>query len=137
MAIWNTVKKDIKMNSLYGDMEFKNNDMVMSSRSSEILRHTAIERYKTNLNDFSLNPYYGADIERFIGKGIDSDLISSIVASLRYSLTYDDFIDNRSLEIVPVIINQNDLKLYTYIKSGDSDIEITATYNNDGVFEID
>lgn len=136
MSIWNGISKDIKVDANYGDIELLNNDIRVTNSTKDICKDTVIERYKTNLNDFVLNPNYGADLEKNIGKGIDNNLSSSLVASLRYSLTYDNFIDANNLSIVPLIIG-NEIKLYTYIRVGTTTLEITSSYDGNGVLKID
>lgn len=136
MAIWYLVSRDLKIDADYGDFELVNSDIKLSQKSIDILYDTVIERYKTNLNDFALNPDYGADIERFIGSGIDKVLCDNIIASLRYSLTYDNFIDSNSLEIIPIILDHT-IRLFTYIQTNGTTLEINATFDNTGVFKID
>lgn len=136
MSIWDGVSKDIKVDSNYGDIELLNKDIRTTTNTRDICKDTVIERYKTNINDFALNPNYGADLEKNIGKGIDRNLSNSLVASLRYSLTYDNFIDANNLSIIPLIIG-NEIKLYTYIKVGTTTLEITSSYDGNGVLKID
>lgn len=136
MSIWSGINRDIRVDANYGDIEFSNNDVSVTNDTRLICRDTIIERYRTNMNDFALNPEYGADLEKNIGKGIDLKLCNSLVASLRYALTYDNFIDATQLTIVPLII-MNEIKLYTYIQVGSTTLEITSTYDGNGVLRID
>lgn len=136
MSIWNGINKDIRVDANYGDIELINNDINVTNDTMTICKDTIIERYRTNLNDFMLNPEYGADLEKNIGKGIDTRLCNSLVASLRYALTYDNFIDTTQLTIVPLII-MNEIKLYTYVQVGNTTLEITSTYDGSGVLRID
>lgn len=136
MAIWNTITKDLKVDSNYGDLELVNNDLKTETRRLFLLKNTIIERYKTNINDFKLNASYGANLDRFIGRGIDNRLVENIITSFKFCLTYDNFIDSTLLEILPVVVN-NTVKLYTYINIGNETISIETTYDlTEGVFTI-
>ena len=139
MGNWSLYSKDLKMNSLYGDLEINASDIVFNTKKVSILKNTIIERYKTNVGDCILNPDYGSNVEEYIGRGIDSDLLESIRTSFRYSLTFDNFIDNSELQIVPIQISSNTLKIYTYISTTESDDEIviTTTYNLEEGFSFD
>ena len=135
MPIWKTSTRDIKIDPLYGDIELINNDIKLVRKPIDILRETVIERYKSNLGDFRLNLAYGANLDKNIGKGISTELVNSIITSFRYCLTYDNFIDSNTLEIIPLVFD-NTLKLYTYIDVGTERLSI-ETYYKEGVFEID
>ena len=134
MPVWKTSTRDLKIDPLDGDFEIENNDLKLVKRPVDILRDTVIERYKTNIGDFKLNMSYGANLDRYIGQGIDTNLIENIVTSFRYCLTYDNFIESSTLDIIPIVMN-NDLKLYTYIETGTDKISI-ETYYKEGEFEI-
>lgn len=132
MSYWNSVKTDLKIDSNYGDFEIVGNDIYMTRSSKEILKHTIIERFKTNLNDFNLNPNYGAHLEDFIGRGIDEKLAEDIVTRFRYSLTYDNYLSNNELEILSVVI-EHTIKLYVYISTLSEEIQIIVTYDREGI----
>lgn len=132
MSYWNNVKTDLKIDSNYGDFEIVGNDIYMTRSSKEILKHTVIERFKTNLNDFNLNPNYGASLEDFIGRGIDERLAEDVVTRFRYSLTYDNFLSNNELEILSVVMG-NTIKIHTYISTLAEEIQIIVTYDREGI----
>ena len=134
---WKTVTKDFLVDSNYGDFEISNNDIVTERNQLVILKNVIIERYKTNFNDFILKPNYGANLDRFIGKGMDKDMIENIVFSLKKSLTYDNFINVNDIEIIPIVL-PNMLRIFTYITTPNDTLSIESKYDySEGVFEID
>lgn len=132
MGLWSTVTSDIKIDSQYGDIEIYGGDLVLTKRNKEILKHTIIDRFKTSFNDYLLFPDYGANLEVFIGRGIDNKLAEDLHTAFRYALTYDNFIENSELEILPIILN-NSIKMYTYINTETEDVSIVATYDKEGL----
>ena len=84
MPIWKTSSRDLKVDPLYGDFELDNNDIKLIKKPIDILKDTVIERYKTNIGDFRLNMAYGANLDRYIGQGIDTNLVENIITSFRY-----------------------------------------------------
>lgn len=136
MGFWVNVKTDLKINPLFGDFEINGNDIVINRQSKSILRDTIIERFKTNFNDFVLNPNYGANLERFLGRGISSPLVQEIITSFRYSLTYDNFVSNGELDIVPVVID-NIVRLYVYIIINNKEELILQVFYQDGGLSFD
>ena len=132
MGLWSTVTSDIKIDSQYGDIEIYGGDIILSKRNKEILKHTIIDRFKTSFNDYLLSPDYGANLEVFLGRGIDNKLAEDLHTAFRYSLTYDSFVENSELDIVPLIVN-NSIKMYTYVSTAEEDVSIIATYNKEGL----
>ena len=133
---WRNSKRDLKIDSQYGDFSIINNDLVCTRSNLDNLKDVVIERYKTNAKDFLLVPTYGANLERFIGKGIDQSLINNVVTNLKYSLTYDKFVSLNELEIIPIILNDK-LRLFTYITIGDNKLAVESVYDyKEGVFKI-
>lgn len=132
MGFWSTLKSDIKIDPLYGDIEITGGDLVLSKKRKEILIHTIIDRYKTSFNDYLLSPNYGANLEVFIGRGIDNRLMEDIQTAFRYSLTYDNFVDSNELEIIVIKID-NTIKIYTYVNTEQEEIAITTTYSKEGL----
>lgn len=133
---WRDNRRDLKIDSQYGDFSITNNDLVCTRNNLDNLKDVVIERYKTNAKDFLLVPTYGANLERFIGKGIDQSLINNIVTNLKYSLTYDKFVNLNELEIIPIILNDK-LRLFTYITIGDNKLAVESIYDyKEGVFKI-
>ena len=119
------------------NFEISNNDIVTERNQLVILKNVIIERYKTNFNDFILKPNYGANLDRFIGKGMDKDMIENIVFSLKKSLTYDNFINVNDIEIIPIVL-PNMLRIFTYITTPNDTLSIESKYDySEGVFEID
>ncbi len=131
MGYWSTINRDIKLDSNYGDFEINGGDLVFVQNKIEILKNVIIERFKTNNNDFKLNPNYGADLERYIGKGVDHKVKESIETSFRYALTYDGLLDSDEIDIV-IIQLQNILKIYIYVRVEDEQVRVVeATYNQE------
>lgn len=136
MSIWNLVSRDILIDSFFGDIELVNNDVVVSTKPKDILKNVVIERYKTNYGDFILDPNSGAGLDKYVGKGLDKNLADNVATQFRYALTYDNFISNEDLEIYTFIIN-NVLHIQTYIQMNNEVLTINATFDSEGVFEID
>lgn len=134
MGTWVTVNSDIKIDSNFGDISIKGGDLELNKKKKNILTDVIIERFKTNYNDFILSPDYGADLEKFIGRGIDVKLLEEVKTSLRYSLTYDDFISNNELDLVLIVLN-NSLKIYVYIQIDGKEDEavVIANYTKEGI----
>lgn len=132
MSLWSSLTTDIKIDSLYGDIEIYGGDIVLSKKRKEILINTVIDRYKTSFNDYLLLPNYGANLDIFIGRGIDNKLIEDIKTTFRYALTYDNFVDNTELEIIAVKID-NTIEIHTYITTDQEEVAITATYSREGL----
>ena len=135
MGLWSFLKKDFKVDSNFGDFEIENNDLKVTRNAVEIMRDTVIERYKTNFQDFVLNPNYGANLQRFLGSGIDNNLSDSLVASFKYSLTYDGFLALNELRIIPIILG-NSIKLFTYISTSSGNLELVVSVE-DGELTVD
>lgn len=136
MSIWNSIKSDIKINSEYGDIEILGGDLVLSKTNKEIAKHVIIERFKTNLNDFQLNPNYGANLEEYLGRGINNKLIEEIVTRLRFILTYDNYFNSSEIELLPVILDKNSIKIMLYLTTSENDPMVAITYN-EGEFSFD
>lgn len=133
MGTWSTITTDLKMDSNYGDFEIIGGDIFLNKNKKEILKDVIIERFKTSSNDFILNPEYGADLERYLGKGIDQRLKESLLTSFKYSLTYDGFIDNNELDIV-IIQVKNQFNIFVYITiNNEQERVIEAIYNKEGI----
>lgn len=133
MGLWTNLKSDLKFNSDYGDYEIDGGDLLLSKSPLSICKNTIIERYKTNYGDFILNPEYGGGLEDFIGKGISKKLVEDLITRLRYTLTFDDFLTNNELKIIPIIL-ENEVKLFVYLIVDGEDIDlITVNYNEEGI----
>lgn len=136
MGIWNNIKSDIKVNSEYGDFEILGGDLVLSKNSKEISKNLIIERFKTNLNDFQLNPTYGANLDEYLGRGISNKLIEEIVTRLRFTLTYDNFFNNSDIEILPIVLDKNSIQIRVYLVTNEDEALVSVTYN-EGEFSFD
>ncbi len=135
MGFWMYVKNDVKTDSSFGDFELNSNDLKMNQNPLEILEDVVKERFKTSLEDFILNPNYGSNIKENLGKGLDMKLADRVIASLKYSLTYDNFLSHTDFNIVPIIL-KNELKLYTYIHASRNDVTIVSVIS-EGVIRVE
>ena len=126
MGYWSFLKKEIKVDSNFGDFELENNDLKTTRNPTEVLVDTVIERYKTNYKDFILNPNYGANLQQYLGKGVNHALADSIVTSFKYILTYDNFLSLTEVRITPIILG-NSIKLFTYISVANGELELVVT----------
>jgi len=136
MGIWNSIKSDIKINSEYGDVEILGGDLVLSKTNKEIAKNVIIERFKTNLNDFQLNPNYGANLDEYLGRGISNKLVEEIVTRLRFTLTYDNYFLNSEIELLPVILDNNGIQIMLYLANNENEPMVSVTYN-EGEFSFD
>lgn len=136
MNIKNKPKRDIKIAPQYGDIVLKNSNIICNTNYIDILKDAVIERYKTAFGDFPLQPSYGSNISQYRGKGITSKLAESIVALLKYSLTYDELVDQNSLTISYIIITNN-IYIRTEINLESDSVVLDSTYNSEGVFKIE
>lgn len=133
MGFWINIETDLKVDPLFGDFEIRGNDIAVNRSNKSILKDTIIERFKTSFNDFILNPNYGANLNRFLGRGISKPLADELVTSFRYSLTYDNYVSNDELDIIPVILD-NSIQIYVYIIIDNKEELIQQVfYNSEGL----
>lgn len=129
------VTKDIRMNPKYGDITISNGNINLNVNEKSIKEDAIIERTKTNYNDFILDTLYGANLERYFGKGIDKNLAESICSTIKYTLTYDGLINISELTISYIIIN-NEIHIRIEVLVSNQNLIIDATYQQ-GSLTID
>lgn len=125
----NNNTKDILIDPQYGD--FIINTDVKYVRGKTVLLNTILERLNTNHGDFRLEPDSGADLERFIGAGIDSKLISNMKLSIQYSLTRDNLISSSDIEILALQVSNNNVIFRIIVTIDGSEITLTKTFRNE------
>lgn len=132
--MFNKELKDIKINNTYGDILIEGNDLLLVS-GKEVIRSAAIERLKTNFNDFVFHPNEGANLDSFIGMGIDSTLSTIVSNRILDALTFDGLISRNSVLMLPVL-NGNSIFIRIVISYNDEEIILNTNYS-EGELEID
>lgn len=71
-------------------------------------------RIKSSQNDWYFDPEYGANLDRYVGQMINPSLIQAINESIRFALTYDDFLSlsNFSVDVQQIGINEVAVKVF-------------------------
>lgn len=102
----NSINLDFNFNSDFGDFIFESDYIQVIDRKKEILKNIIVERLKTNFEDIFKYPYYGANIEKYIGQGITPDLVAEIKEKTVNSLIFDN------------LLELTDINAYTFVKEG-------------------
>lgn len=137
LSRWSMSNKDLKINSFYGDLDFLDGDLSLTNSNIEILKDVVTERLKTNFNDFILNPTYGANLDGYLGKGIDNALIKELKFSIKRCLTFDGFISSDNLDVLEIEL-ENSLKILLYVSANEGDIMIETNYDYEqGSFTVE
>lgn len=68
----------INFNPAFGDISLVNTDINLVRNSTRNYANTLITLFKTNVEDFELDPQYGLNLDNFLGLGISEDLAISI-----------------------------------------------------------
>lgn len=124
-----TYTRDVFVDGLYGDFVM-NNDVRMI-QDLELIKHVATERINTNFNDFRLVPNSGADIERFIGRPVDSKLIADIKLSILMALTYDTFLRKDEIEILHFVEDEHSVYFRTILTIQNKELIIENTFKSE------
>lgn len=124
---------DIRFNPAYGDIEISEKDINVSFNTSEIALQRILVALKTNFKDYELSPYYGADIDKFIGQGIDKKLAEDIKKTIERTVLDENILDTRQINI-PYIIRKNSIEFRIIIPNKES---ISLSYIKDKGFKIE
>ena len=82
----------------FGDIELENEDLKINWNLKAILQILA-DFLKSNYGDYMFHERFGANYDRFIGKGIDDTLVREVVSSIKYDITSLDIIPSRLLNV--------------------------------------
>lgn len=135
------IQLDLSFND-YGDIEFVNGDISVIKNQLDILRQNCIDRIKTGFGDYKLNKNIGADIQSFIGKSVDSILLSKIKESIIRSLTVDNFLERENIQCAVVEVSAGTIfikiEIYTNILGYSfTTMSINSTFNTtNGVLNV-
>jgi len=128
-----TYTKDLFVDGVYGD--FILNGDVRTIQDLPLIKHIASERIKTNFNDFRLLPNIGADIDRFIGKPIDSKMIADIKLSIIVALTYDNFLVKNEIEVLHYRLDEYSIYFRTVLTIQNKELIIENTFKSELVHD--
>jgi len=135
------IQLDLSFND-YGDIEFVNGNISVIKNQLDILRQNCIDRIKTGFGDYKLNKNIGADIQSFIGKSVDSILLSKIKESIIRSLTVDNFLERENIQCAVVEVSAGTIfikiEIYTNILGYSfTTMSINSTFNTiNGVLNV-
>lgn len=129
--------KTLSSSSLFfgeGDFEISFNDLKTVKGNEQVRIHALQDYLRSNFKDYALTPNLGADLDRFIGRGIDQFLQrelevyikSAIVNSTLY--TSDEF-------AVYSLINKNQL-VFRIVITQMADEIIQMSYTTSGGFSF-
>lgn len=128
-----TYTKDLFVDGTYGD--FVLNGDVRTIQDLDLIKNTANERIKTNFNDFRLFPTIGADIDRFIGKPVDTKMVSDIKLSIILSLTYDNFLNKNEIEVLHYRLDEYSIYFRTVLTIQNKELIIENTFKSELVHD--
>lgn len=95
------IERELDFNADYGDFVFENDDIVLINNRRKICTNIAVERLKSAYSSVFASPGYGAaDLESFIGSGIDTVLVEQIESAIINCLTFDNFLSPDSIKVL-------------------------------------
>lgn len=133
MSSANMITSDINFNNMFGDISFSGTDISKTYISIQTVREVVLDRLKTNLGDYVFYNF-GANLDQFLGKGMGSELTEDIKYSIRYCLTYDNFMSNDMIDIIVIPIDHKYIiRIILNINNQNINIDIN---NTKGVLHI-
>ena len=111
MDLYTNYSTDFYFDNDFGDMTIINDQVYIPKSTNKILKQVITDRIKSAINDYFYMPLYAANLDKYIGTGIDKDTIPDIENSIIVSLTGDNFLSKNSINIYSNIINN-----ITYIR---------------------
>lgn len=82
----------------FGDIEYENDDLKLNWNMHALLQ-ILVDFLKTNYGDYLFFERYGANYDRFIGKGIDNTLVREVVSTITTDITRLDVIPPRLFKV--------------------------------------
>jgi len=133
----NLINGDLDFDTHIGDFVIERDYINKIDRRREILKNIIRERLKTNFDDIYKYPEYGANIQQFIGQGLDNNLKEKIKNQTITALTYDNLLGVGDIE-THLSILENILYFRMFIINiFEEPLSIGFTYNINGEYTID
>lgn len=133
----NLINCDLDFDTNIGDFVIERDFINKIDRRREILKNIIKERLKTSFDDIYNYPEYGANIQQFIGQGLNNNLKEKIKGQTIRSLTYDGLLGIGDIETHLTIL-ENILYFRMFIINiFEEPIAIGFTYNINGEYTID
>jgi len=133
----NLINGDLDFDTHIGDFVIERDYINKIDRRREILKNIIRERLKTNFDDIYNYPEYGANIQQFIGQGLDNNLKEKIKNQTITALTYDNLLGVGDIE-THLSILENILYFRMFIINiFEEPLSIGFTYNINGEYTID
>ena len=136
MDILSLISSDLDFDNSYGDMVLVGDQVHIPNSKNRILKQGVIDRVKSNFNNYPLNGSFGANLDSYIGKGLDQNKVASIESAIRVSLTNDSFLSSSAIEIYSIIL-KNDLYIRIYILTPENTRITVAVTSVQGDLTID
>lgn len=133
----NLITCDLNFDTHIGDFVIERDFIQKIDRRREILKNIIKERLKTNFDDIYNYPNYGANIQQFIGQGLDNNLKDKIRSQTIRSLTYDGLLNRNDIEAHLNIIGNILYFIMFIINIFEEPLSIGFTYNVNGEYTID
>lgn len=115
----------------HGDFIFDGQDISILRDTDKVLYQSVVDFIRTNLNDYSLNRYYGGNLKAHIGKGLDPNTGKTIANKLKNDIISAGLINKQSIDVYS-IVNQSVLYLRVVLFNSD-DFTAQITINSSGV----
>lgn len=115
----------------YGDFTFTGNTIKKLKNAEEVIYQNVYKFIKSNIGDYELEPYYAADLQRHIGKGLDLSVSSDIEKRLRNDIIKQGLVPEQYIDIYS-IIDVNTLYLRVIMFDSEN-YTIGMEINNSGV----
>lgn len=129
----NSITRDIDVD-LYGDIILNGGDIKATSDTIRIAKINSAHRIMSSNSDMYKYKVYGANLQSFIGKPINQELINTMTESIRKCLVEDLFLSDHNISIIPVATKN---KIYFKITIGSGyrfgsgkDSEINIEFDN-------
>lgn len=101
-----TEKGELIYNNTVQNVDISDNDI--------LTRQIAVNRIKSVTNDW-FNEKIGADIEKYIGLPNNNETVKDILSSIRYTLTFDDFLLDSDIYFIPRL-DKTTISIKVFIK---------------------
>lgn len=96
------IERDL-VQTLDGDVVFYAGDIKTTSDKETIAQCNVNHMLRSGFSDIRYLVSYGANLESYIGRNVNTDLAKEIEASIRKAISYDSFITNKDYELTSVL----------------------------------
>lgn len=115
----------------YGDFTFTGNGLKKLKTSEEVIYQNIYKFIKSNVLDYELSPYYAADLQVHIGRGLDLSVSTDIEKRLRDDIIRQGLIPDQYIDVYS-LIDVNTLHLRVILFDSE-EYTISMEINNSGV----